>query len=65
MLKWVFTLILGIFLLGLLTPPLARFIRFGQLPGDFVWQRGGRTYRFPVASTLILSLLLWLLSHLL
>ena len=35
MVKWILTLVVAIFLLGVLTPHLARFIRFGQLPGDF------------------------------
>lgn len=64
MLKWAFTLVLCIFLLGIAAPHLARFIRFGQLPGDFAVRLRGRTYHFPVATTLLLSLLLWLLSRL-
>ncbi len=35
MLKWLLTLVVAIFLLGIIAPHLARFIRFGQLPGDF------------------------------
>lgn len=63
MLKWILTLVLAIFLLGIITPHLARFIRFGRLPGDFAFRFRGRDYVFPVATTLILSLLLWLLSR--
>ena len=63
MLKWALTLVLGIFLLGLVAPHLARFIRFGHLPGDFSARIGRRTYRFPFATTLLLSLLLWLVSR--
>lgn len=63
MLKWILTLVLAIFLLGIITPHLARFIRFGRLPGDFSCRFRGRDYFFPVATTLILSLLLWLLSR--
>lgn len=63
MLKWILTLVLAIFLLGIITPHLARFIRFGRLPGDFAFRFRGRGYVFPVATTLILSLLLWLLSR--
>lgn len=63
MLKWILTLVLAIFLLGIITPHLARFIRFGQLPGDFALRFRGRNYVFPVATTLILSALLWLLSR--
>lgn len=63
MLKWILTLVLAIFLLGIITPHLARFIRFGKLPGDIAFRFRGREYHFPLATTLILSLLLWLLSR--
>jgi hypothetical protein len=63
MLKWILTLVVAIFLLGIIGPHLARFIRFGKLPGDFVFRFRGRNYTFPVASTIIFSLLLWLLSR--
>lgn len=65
MFKWILTLIVAIFLLGLLTPHLARFIRFGQLPGDIAFRWRGRGYTFPFVSTLIFSALLWLLGRLL
>ncbi len=64
MFKWILTLVVAIFLLGIISPHLARYIRFGQLPGDMAIRFRGRTYTFPVASTLILSLLLWLLGRL-
>ena len=64
MLKWMLTLVVAIFLLGIIGPHLARFIRFGKLPGDFAFRFRGRDYTFPVASTIIFSLLLWLLSRL-
>ena len=63
MLKWILTLVIAIFLLGILSPHLARFIRFGKLPGDTAFRFRGRTYAFPFASTLIFSLLLWLVSR--
>ncbi len=63
MLKWMLTLVVAIFLLGIAGPHLARFIRFGQLPGDFSFRFRGRDYTFPVASTIIFSCLLWLLSR--
>ncbi|MCL2636403.1 MAG: DUF2905 domain-containing protein [Betaproteobacteria bacterium] len=65
MAKWILTLVIAIFLLGILTPHLARFIRFGRLPGDFNIRFRGRAYTFPFASILLLSLLLWLLARLL
>lgn len=63
MLKWILTLVLAIFLLGIITPHLARFIRFGKLPGDVAFRFRGRNYFFPLATTLIFSLLLWLISR--
>ena len=50
--------------LGFAAPHLARFIRFGKLPGDAAFQFRGKSYFFPVASTLLFSLLLWLISRL-
>lgn len=65
MLKWLLTLLVAIFVLGVCTPHLARFIRFGRLPGDVVFRFRGRAYAFPFASTLLLSLLLLVVSRLL
>jgi len=65
MLKWLVTLVVAIFLLGLVTPHLARFVRFGQLPGDIAVRWRGRVYHFPFVSILIFSLLLWLLGRIL
>lgn len=65
MLKWIVTLVVAIFLLGMIGPHLARFIRFGRLPGDFVVRFRGRDYTFPVTTTILLSGLLWLLSRIL
>lgn len=64
MLKWVLTLVVAIFVLGIMAPHVARFIRLGQLPGDLALRFRGRTYHFPVATTLLLSLALWLVSRL-
>ena len=63
MLKWILTLVLAIFLLGIITPHLARFIRFGQLPGDLAFRWRGKNYFFPFVSILIFSGLLWLISR--
>lgn len=64
MLKWILTLVVAIFLLGLITPHLARFIRFGQLPGDVSFRWRGRIYHFPFVTIIILSLLLWFIARL-
>jgi hypothetical protein len=64
MLKWILTLVIAIFLLGIIGPHLARFIRFGKLPGDMAFRFRGRTYAFPFASVILFSLLVWLVSRL-
>jgi len=64
MVKWILTLVIALFLLGILTPHLARFIRFGKLPGDMAFRFRGKSYFFPLASTLLFSLLLWLIGRL-
>jgi hypothetical protein len=37
----------------------------GRLPGDIVWRRGSATFYFPIATCLLLSLLLTLVFSLL
>ncbi len=56
MLKWVFTLIIALLILGALTPWLRR-LGFGRMPGDVTIERQGRQYFFPIGSTILLSLL--------
>lgn len=62
--KWILTLVVAIFVLGIVAPHLARFIRFGQLPGDVAFRFRGRNYVFPFTTTLLFSLILWLVSRL-
>lgn len=64
MLKWILTLVVAIFLLGIAAPHLARFIRLGQLPGDIAFRFRGRSYLLPFTTTILLSALLFLLSRL-
>jgi hypothetical protein len=58
MLKWVLTLLIGLVILAVLTPRL-------RLPGDFRIPVRGRVYYVPLASTVLLSLIVWALSRLL
>jgi hypothetical protein len=59
---------LGIVILvaGLLWPLLSK-IGLGRLPGDIMYQRGNATFYFPLASSIlisiVLSLLLWLFNR--
>ena len=54
-------------LLGLVFLVTARVPWLGRLPGDIVWRRGNFTFYFPLATSilvsLLLSLVLWLLSR--
>ncbi|MDK9724175.1 MAG: DUF2905 domain-containing protein [Sterolibacteriaceae bacterium MAG5] len=57
MLKWLIVLAVAVFVIGLLQPRLAAWLRLGWLPGDVRLRLRGREYIFPFASTLLLSLL--------
>jgi hypothetical protein len=64
MVKWLVTLFLALVILSAATPLLRRF-RFGRLPGDFQSPVRGRVYYVPFATTVLLSLLVWLIGRLL
>lgn len=38
-----------------------RFLKFGRLPGDFVYQRDGFSFYFPLATSIVLSIALTLM----
>jgi hypothetical protein len=63
MLKWILTLVVAIFVLGIVAPHLARFIRFGHLPGDIAFRFRGRNYYLPFTTAIIFSALLLLVSR--
>jgi hypothetical protein len=62
MVKWLVTLFLALVILSAATPLLRRF-RLGRLPGDFQVPVRGRVYYIPFGSTLLLSLLVWLVGR--
>ena len=64
MLKWLATLAVVLFVLGLAGPWLSR-LGLGRLPGDVSVQRRGRGFYFPVATSIVLSLLLMLIMRVL
>jgi len=64
MLKWLVTLFLALVILSAATLLLRRF-RLGRLPGDFEIPVRGRVYYVPFATTVVLSLLVWLIGRLL
>jgi hypothetical protein len=57
---------LVIIAIGVLWPVLSR-IGIGRLPGDIMFQRGGATFYFPLATSIIisivLSVVLWLFNR--
>jgi hypothetical protein len=57
MLKWLLTVLIGLVILAAVAPRL-------RLPGDFRIPVRGRIYYVPLASTVLLSLLVWALSRL-
>ncbi len=60
MLKWLVVIVLLVLVSGLFQPQLRRNLRLGRLPGDLHFRLRGRTYHFPFTSTVLLSLLAWL-----
>jgi hypothetical protein len=64
MVKWLVTLFLALVILSAVSPLLGR-IGVGRLPGDLRIPLRGRVYYVPLASTVVLSLLLWGIGRLL
>lgn len=62
MLKWLITVVIVLVVFSLLAPRLGRF-GLGRLPGDFQVPARGRIYYIPIASTLLLSLVVWLIGR--
>lgn len=60
MLKWLITLAVVLMVLGLIGPLLSR-LGLGRLPSDLQWPHRGRKLYFPVATSVILSLVITLL----
>ena len=79
MLKWLFTLVLAVLIIGVFTPWFrntglrdAGPRKIGSskhmqrhMPGDFEVERGGKRFSFPIGSTILLSLLASLIFWLL
>ena len=61
--KWLVSLVVVLVIVAALTPWLGR--RFRKLPGDFQIPVRGRMYYVPLASTIALSLAVWLVGKLL
>jgi hypothetical protein len=62
MLKWLLVLVVGVTILSLLTPWMARR-GLGRLPGDITVRWRGRLLYIPITSTILLSIVLTLLAR--
>ena len=60
MLKWLVTLLIVLFALGLLRPVMAK-PGLGRLPGDLEVRHRGRKFYFPLATSVVFSLVITLL----
>ena len=63
MLKWVLVIVVGVIVISLMSPWLARF-GLGRLPGDIVVRWRGRPIYLPITTTVLLSLVLTLVARL-
>jgi hypothetical protein len=61
MLKWLVVIAILVLVTGLFRPGLQRSLRLGHLPGDVRFSIRGRAFHFPFTSTVLLSLLGWLI----
>ena len=64
MLKWLLTTALALVVMTAAMPWLARRFGIGRMPGDMRFTVRGREYLLPLASTLILTFLAWLIGRL-
>lgn len=64
MLRWLFTIVIGVIILGLVMPRLQQNTPPKKLPGDMAVRWRGRNYFFPFTTTIVLSLLFVLVSRL-
>jgi len=53
----------GILLIGLLWPWIHK-LPFGKLPGDIAVQKPGFTFYFPIATLIVINLVIWLIVYL-
>ena len=66
MLKWLFTIVLVVLVMGAFTPWLKR-LGYRRIPGDVEIDRNGKRFSFPIVTTIVLSVLasiiFWVLSY--
>ena len=61
MLKWLLVVLLLVLVTGVLREGLARTLRFGHLPGDLHFRVRGRLYHLPFTTTVLVSLVGWMI----
>jgi hypothetical protein len=61
--RWLATLFIALVVLTALQPWLRR-LGIGRLPGDLNFRIGGREYSFPFASTVVITVLMFVIARL-
>ena len=64
MIKWLLTTLLALVVFTAAMPWLARRFGIGNIPGDLRFKVRGRDYSLPLASTLLLTFVAWLIAKL-
>ncbi|MES2831817.1 MAG: DUF2905 domain-containing protein [Pseudomonadota bacterium] len=59
MFRWLLTIFIALAVFAAMLPWLQR-LGLGRLPGDLQWRIAGKTFLLPFASTILLSLLIFL-----
>ena len=62
--KTIMIIALVLFAVGAAVHLGGRFLPFGRLPGDFVWQGKNWSIHFPLASSIVVSVILTVLVNL-
>jgi hypothetical protein len=63
MIRWFIVIFLALIFISFLTPLLQK-LGFGKLPGDLRFKLFGREWFIPLATTILLSLIASIISHL-
>ncbi len=65
MIKWLLTTLLALVVFTVAMPWISRRLGIGNIPGDLRFRVRGRDYFVPLASTLLLTFVAWLITKLL